>query len=196
MTLRFSASCPCVDPRFQNSQTVPHLQTHTHPSPGGKLLPSPNMYKTTSPNAGCGLAEIRAILGQPVCTLMGRINETVCSSIAIRNNTGTILGLFPCRELELLISPLLTQRPVGNEGRVKYRRIGPEQPHAHWRLGRSGYAMPSASTARAVKEGVSGNLEDLGVAEQKPKTPWPFSHTRAVRYNSGVKNHVSPSQAS
>lgn len=47
--------------------------------------------------AGCRFAEIRAILVQTgYVLLMGRINEPGCSSVAIRNNTTTILVPFLC----------------------------------------------------------------------------------------------------
>lgn len=79
------------------------------------------IHREQAAGAGCGFAEIRAILVQTgYVLLIGRINEPGCSSIAIRNNTTTISVPFLCRVLKWLISPFGISC---NGGFVKYRMV-------------------------------------------------------------------------
>lgn len=107
----------CVHPRsLPNCFKAPHALGHlchgkaAQPSgsPFGAVLEAClfQIRRKQKARAGCRFAEIRAILVQTgYALLIGRINEPGCSSVAIRNNTTTILVPFLCRVLKRLIRP-------------------------------------------------------------------------------------------
>lgn len=87
----------------QNPSPLGHLcrgqSAQPSGSPFGPLLETHpfQIRRKQKARAGCRFAEIRAILVQTgYVLLIGRINEPGCSSVAIRNNTTTILVPFLC----------------------------------------------------------------------------------------------------
>lgn len=110
----------CVHPgSLSKYHRIPHALGHlcrgwsAQPSrsPFGAVLEAGlfQIRRKQKARAGCRFAEIRAILVQTdYVLLIGRINEPGCSSIAIRNNTTTILVPFLFWAIKQLISSFYT----------------------------------------------------------------------------------------